>query len=34
MKVPVPELAHLLGVRDVAYVPGRQPLAVVDSRLG
>ena len=33
VKVPVTELAHLLGVREVTYAPGQSPLAVVDSRL-
>jgi len=34
LKVPVEELRSLLGVREVDYVPGKDRLAVVDSRLG
>jgi Icc protein len=34
MKIPEPAARRLLGLREVTYVPGRQPLAVVDSTLG
>lgn len=34
MKIPEAEARRLIGVTDVAYVPGRLPLAVVDSTLG
>jgi hypothetical protein len=33
MTVPAGELRGMLGVRDVRYVPGREPLAVVDTAL-
>jgi 3',5'-cyclic-AMP phosphodiesterase len=33
LKVPVEQLRHVLGVREVDYVQGRDRLAVVDSRL-
>jgi len=33
MKVPAGELRGMLGVREVRYVPGREPLAVVDTAL-
>ena len=33
MKVPADQLRHVLGVREVTYVQGTSPLAVVDSRL-
>jgi len=31
--VPADELRHVIGVREVSYVPGQQPLAVVDAAL-
>jgi hypothetical protein len=31
--VPAGELRHLLGVREVNVVPGKDPLAIIDSRL-
>jgi len=34
MKIPETEARHLLGVTEVRYVPGQDPLAVVDSTLG
>jgi 3',5'-cyclic-AMP phosphodiesterase len=34
MKIPEAEARRLLGVTEVAYVPGTQPLTVVDSTLG
>jgi Icc protein len=34
MKVPAGQLRALLGLREVAYVQGTTPLAVVDTRLG
>jgi 3',5'-cyclic-AMP phosphodiesterase len=34
MKIPETEARRLLGLTDVAYVPGKHPLAVVDSTLG
>jgi len=33
MTVPAGELRGMLGVREVRYVPGREPLAVVDTTL-
>jgi 3',5'-cyclic-AMP phosphodiesterase len=33
MTVPTGELRGMLGVREVRYVPGREPLAVVDTSL-
>ena len=33
MTVPAGELRGMLGVREVRYVPGREPLAVVDTSL-
>jgi 3',5'-cyclic-AMP phosphodiesterase len=33
MKIPEEQARHLLGVREVTYVPGTHPLAVVDSTL-
>ena len=33
MTVPAGELRGMLGVREVRYVPGREPLAVVDTAL-
>jgi 3',5'-cyclic AMP phosphodiesterase CpdA len=33
VKVPVEQLAGMLGVRDVVYVPGKDRLAIVDSTL-
>jgi hypothetical protein len=33
LKVPAEELRKVLGLREVTYVPGRGPLAVVDSTL-
>lgn len=33
MKIPEEQARHLLGVTEVAYVPGQHPLAVVDSTL-
>ena len=34
MKIPETDARRLLGITDVTYVPGRHPLAVVDSALG
>lgn len=34
LKVPVEELAGMLGVRDVSYVAGKNALAIVDTSLG
>jgi 3',5'-cyclic-AMP phosphodiesterase len=34
MKIPEADARRLIGVTDVAYVPGRQALAIVDSTLG
>jgi hypothetical protein len=34
MKIPEAEARRMIGVTEVAYVPGTQPLAVVDSTLG
>jgi hypothetical protein len=34
MTVPAERLRSVLGVRDVTYVQGRSPLAIVDERLG
>ena len=34
MKIPEEQARRMLGVREVAYVPGKHPLAVVDSTLG
>jgi hypothetical protein len=34
MKIPEAEARRMIGVTEVAYVPGRQPLAIVDSTLG
>ena len=34
LKAPVEQLGSMLGVREVAYVQGKSPLAVVDSTLG
>jgi Icc protein len=34
MKIPEAEARRMIGVTDVRYVPGRHPLAVVDSTLG
>ena len=34
LKVPVEELGGMLGVREVTYVQGKSPLAVIDSTLG
>jgi Icc protein len=34
MKIPEAEARRLLGVTEVAYVPGQHPLAVIDSTLG
>ena len=34
MKIPESDARRMLGLREVAYVPGRQALAVVDSTLG
>jgi 3',5'-cyclic-AMP phosphodiesterase len=33
MKVPAGELRHLLGVREVNVVPGKDALAIIDTRL-
>jgi 3',5'-cyclic-AMP phosphodiesterase len=33
MKIPEEQARHMIGVRDVTYVPGKHPLAVVDSTL-
>jgi 3',5'-cyclic-AMP phosphodiesterase len=34
MKIPEADARRMIGVTDVTYVPGRHPLAVVDSTLG
>jgi 3',5'-cyclic-AMP phosphodiesterase len=34
MKIPEADARRMIGVTEVAYVPGRQPLAIVDSTLG
>jgi 3',5'-cyclic-AMP phosphodiesterase len=34
MKIPEAEARRMIGVRQVTYVPGKHPLAVVDSSLG
>jgi 3',5'-cyclic-AMP phosphodiesterase len=34
MKIPEEQARRMLGVTEVAYVPGKHPLAVVDSTLG
>jgi len=34
MKIPEAEARRMIGVTDVTYVPGKHPLAVVDSTLG
>jgi len=34
MKIPEADARRMIGVTEVAYVPGKQPLAVVDSTLG
>ena len=34
MKIPEAEARRMIGVREVTYVPGKQPLAVVDATLG
>ena len=34
MKIPEAEARRMIGVTDVSYVPGRHPLAIVDSTLG
>ena len=34
MKIAEAEARRMVGLRQVTYVPGRQPLAVVDSTLG
>jgi Icc protein len=34
MKIPEAEARRMLGITDVTYVPGKHPLAVVDSTLG
>ncbi len=34
MKIPEAEARRMIGVTEVAYVPGRHPLAVVDTTLG
>jgi 3',5'-cyclic-AMP phosphodiesterase len=34
MKIPEADARRMIGVTEVAYVPGTQPLAVVDSTLG
>ena len=34
MKIPEEQARRMIGVTDVAYVPGKHPLAVVDSTLG
>ena len=33
MKIPEAKARHMIGVREVTYVPGKHPLAVVDSTL-
>ena len=34
MKIPEADARRMIGITDVTYVPGRHPLAVVDSTLG
>jgi len=34
MKIPEEQARRMIGVTDVTYVPGKHPLAVVDSTLG
>jgi Icc protein len=34
MKIPEAQARRMIGVREVTYVPGKQPLAVVDATLG
>ena len=34
MKIPEEQARRMIGVTEVAYVPGKHPLAVVDSTLG
>ena len=34
MKIPEAEARRMIGITEVAYVPGKHPLAVVDSTLG
>ena len=34
MKMPEDQARRMIGVTDVAYVPGKHPLAIVDSTLG
>jgi 3',5'-cyclic-AMP phosphodiesterase len=34
MKIPAEQARRMIGVTDVTYVPGKPPLAVVDSTLG
>jgi hypothetical protein len=34
MKVPAEQLHSVLGVRTVNYVPGKSPLAVIETPLG
>jgi 3',5'-cyclic AMP phosphodiesterase CpdA len=34
MKIPEADARRMIGAADVTYVPGRHPLAIVDSRLG
>ena len=33
MKIPEEQASHMIGVTEVTYIPGRHPLAVVDSTL-
>jgi Icc protein len=33
MKIPEEQAHHMIGVTEVAYVPGKHPLAVIDSTL-
>jgi len=34
MKIPEEQARRMIGVTEVSYVPGKHPLAVVDSTLG
>jgi hypothetical protein len=33
MKIPEEQARHMIGGTEVTYIPGRHPLAVVDSTL-
>jgi hypothetical protein len=34
MKIPEADARQMIGAAEVTYVPGRHPLAIVDTRLG